>query len=60
MPVNHRIVLAALLAALLVTAGVPLSAQWPKHPVLSGVWENVGWRELQQQSGDISGTGGSA
>ena len=28
-------------------------------PDLSGVWENVGWRELQQQSGDISGTGGS-
>ena len=28
-------------------------------PDLSGVWENVGWRELQQQSGDVSGTGGS-
>ena len=28
-------------------------------PDLSGIWENVGWRELQQQSGDISGTGGS-
>jgi hypothetical protein len=85
MPVRHRIVLAALLAAPLATTVAPLSAQWPKHPVrsaprtadgrvnlqaptprtstgtpdLSGVWENVGWRELQQQSGDISGTGGS-
>jgi hypothetical protein len=28
-------------------------------PDLSGIWENVGWRELQQQSGDVSGTGGS-
>jgi hypothetical protein len=28
-------------------------------PDLSGVWENIGWRELQQQSGDVSGTGGS-
>ena len=28
-------------------------------PDLSGVWENVGWRELQQQSGDVSGTGAS-
>jgi hypothetical protein len=26
---------------------------------LSGVWENIGWRELQAQSNDISGTGGS-
>jgi hypothetical protein len=23
------------------------------------VWENIGWRELQQQSNDVSGTGGS-
>jgi hypothetical protein len=28
-------------------------------PDLSGVWENIGWRELQQVSNDISGTGGS-
>ena len=28
-------------------------------PDLSGVWENIGWRELQAQSNDISGTGGS-
>ena len=28
-------------------------------PDFSGLWENVGWRELQQQSGDVSGTGGS-
>ena len=28
-------------------------------PDLSGVWENIGWRELQQQSNDVSGTGGS-
>jgi len=28
-------------------------------PDLSGVWENIGWRELQQVSDDISGTGGS-
>ncbi len=25
----------------------------------SGVWENVGWRELREATGDISGTGGS-
>jgi len=28
-------------------------------PDLSGVWENIGWRELQQVSNDVSGTGGS-
>ena len=28
-------------------------------PDLSGVWENIGWRELQAQSNDVSGTGGS-
>jgi hypothetical protein len=28
-------------------------------PDLSGLWENIGWRELQQQSGDVSGTGRS-
>lgn len=28
-------------------------------PDLSGVWENIGWRELQQQSNDVSGTGRS-
>jgi hypothetical protein len=47
------------------TAGgaVDLKAPAPRTragtPDLSGVWENVGWRELQQQSGDVSGTGGS-
>ena len=42
---------------------VNLLAPAPRTPAgtpdLSGVWENVGWRELQQRSGDISGTGGS-
>ena len=28
-------------------------------PDLSGVWENIGWRELSQVSNDVSGTGGS-
>jgi hypothetical protein len=28
-------------------------------PDLSGIWENIGWRELQARSGDVSGTGGS-
>jgi hypothetical protein len=28
-------------------------------PDLSGLWENIGWRELQARSNDISGTGGS-
>jgi hypothetical protein len=28
-------------------------------PDLSGVWENIGWRELQARSNDVSGTGGS-
>jgi hypothetical protein len=28
-------------------------------PDLSGVWENVGWSELREATGDISGTGGS-
>jgi hypothetical protein len=28
-------------------------------PDLSGLWENIGWRELSQVSNDISGTGGS-
>jgi hypothetical protein len=42
---------------------VNLLAPAPRTPAgtpdFSGVWENVGWRELQQRSGDISGTGGS-
>ena len=70
MPVRRSAALAAVLA-LLAVAAPPLSAQWPRYrsttaprtpagtPDLSGVWENVGWRELQQQSGDVSGTGGS-
>jgi len=28
-------------------------------PDLSGLWENIGWRELSQVSNDVSGTGGS-
>jgi hypothetical protein len=28
-------------------------------PDLSGLWENIGWRELQQVSNDVSGTGGA-
>jgi hypothetical protein len=28
-------------------------------PDFSGVWENVGWSELREATGDISGTGGS-
>src|SRR5687767_6674560 len=28
-------------------------------PDLSGIWENIGWRELQARSNDVSGTGGS-
>src|SRR5689334_16928435 len=28
-------------------------------PDLSGLWENIGWRELAQVSNDVSGTGGS-
>ena len=47
----------------LADGAVDLKAPPPRTPAgtpdLSGVWENVGWRELQQRSGDISGTGGS-
>ena len=75
----------AAFVAVLLTASVSLSAQWPVHrsaaaprggdgrvnmqgpvprtaagtPDLSGVWENIGWRELAQVSNDVSGTGGS-
>ena len=31
----------------------------PARRICPACWENVGWRELQQQSGDVSGTGGS-
>jgi len=46
------------------SGAVDLQAPAPRTrsgtPDFSGLWENVGWRELQQQSGDVSGTGGSA
>ena len=42
---------------------VNMQAAVPRTPAgtpdLSGVWENIGWRELAQVSNDVSGTGGS-
>jgi hypothetical protein len=52
-------------------AGVPrtadgkvnLTAPAPKaadgHPDLSGIWENIGWREGAEAGGSVSGTGGA-
>ena len=42
---------------------VDLNAPAPRaadgHPDLSGVWENIGWRDLSRVTGNISGTGGA-
>jgi len=56
---RHRSASAPRTAAGAVDVGAPAPRTRAGTPDLSGLWENVGWRELQQQSGDVSGTGGS-
>ena len=56
---RHRSASAPRTAAGAVDVRAPAPRTRAGTPDLSGLWENVGWRELQQQSGDVSGTGGS-
>jgi len=56
---RHRSASAPRTAAGAVDVRAPAPRTRAGTPDLSGIWENVGWRELQQQSGDVSGTGGS-